>query len=315
MTLTPTGFAPILPLERDIMQCLIEDKRSSNTKRAYATDLGYFFQFAYGSKPTPEMVKAFLSLSRRQAVSLVLQWKASMMSASLAEATVNRRLAAIKSLVRFAHEKFDACEWTLDAVKGERVESYRDTTGIGPNDYRRVISLCDRTTVQGKRDYAILRLLWDNALRRGEICQLDVRDFDAARNQLWILGKGRGDQKELIDLASPTAVAVLDWVEHSQLDADAPLFVSLAFASVGHRLTGEAIRLIVVGYCQRAGVSKVMSPHRVRHSSITASLDAGLDVRKVQKLSRHKSIETLLKYDDNRQRIQGEISDLLAGLI
>jgi integrase/recombinase XerC len=59
-----------------------------------------------------------------------------------------------------------------------------------------------------------------------------------------------------------------------------------------------------------------MSPHRIRHSAITAALDAtDGNVRKVQKLSRHKQIDTLMIYDDNRQRVQGELTGLLSDLV
>ena len=59
-----------------------------------------------------------------------------------------------------------------------------------------------------------------------------------------------------------------------------------------------------------------MSPHRVRHSSITAALDAtDGNIRKVQKLSRHSDPKTLMIYDDNRQRAQKEVSDILDELI
>ena len=58
-----------------------------------------------------------------------------------------------------------------------------------------------------------------------------------------------------------------------------------------------------------------MSPHRVRHSSITAALEAtGGDVRRVQKLSRHSSLNTLMLYDDARKNHQREVTDLLVGL-
>jgi integrase/recombinase XerC len=56
-----------------------------------------------------------------------------------------------------------------------------------------------------------------------------------------------------------------------------------------------------------------MSPHRIRHSSITHALDSTSgDVRMVQKLSRHKKIETVMIYDDNRTNVQGELSELLS---
>ncbi|CAC5339815.1 tyrosine-type recombinase/integrase [Planktothrix agardhii] len=69
-------------------------------------------------------------------------------------------------------------------------------------------------------------------------------------------------------------------------------------------------------FSQKAGISKPMSPHRVRHSSITAALDAtGGDVRRVQKLSRHNDVNILMAYDDNRQNAQGEITNLLDDLL
>lgn len=59
-----------------------------------------------------------------------------------------------------------------------------------------------------------------------------------------------------------------------------------------------------------------MSPHRIRHSSITAALDAtDGNIRKVQKLSRHANINTLMTYDDNRISYQEEMSQLLGDLV
>ena len=65
--------------------------------------------------------------------------------------------------------RLGVCNFSLDDVKGEKVETYRDTMGIPAEDYAQVIALVDRSTLKGKRDYAIMRLLWDNALRRNEI--------------------------------------------------------------------------------------------------------------------------------------------------
>jgi integrase/recombinase XerC len=102
----------------------------------------------------------------------------------------------------------------------------------------------------------------------------------------------------------------------SELDIRQPLFIALDRCSRGHRLTGSAIHKLVAKIAAAAGVNKKMSPHRVRHSGITAALDAtGGDVRRVQKLSRHVDLNTLMIYDDNRKNVQGEISDLLAGLV
>ncbi|HEY9695351.1 MAG TPA: tyrosine-type recombinase/integrase [Oculatellaceae cyanobacterium] len=67
---------------------------------------------------------------------------------------------------------------------------------------------------------------------------------------------------------------------------------------------------------QDAGITKKLSPHRIRHSSVTAALEAtNGDVRRVQKLSRHSNLNTLMIYDDNRLSHQGEITYLLADLV
>ena len=176
---------------------------------------------------------------------------------------------------------------------------------------------CDRTTLAGKRDYALLRLLWGNALRRNEISQLNIRDFDPAGKTLRIFGKGRGTQAEVIDLGTATVQAIADWLDArgGNSSQDAPLFTALDFANTGHRLTGDGLRKIILRHSENAGITKQMSPHRIRHSAITAALDTtDGDVRKVQKLSRHKNLNTLMVYDDNRGRDQRDVTDLLDGM-
>jgi integrase/recombinase XerC len=181
-----------------------------------------------------------------------------------------------------------------------------------------VLIWCDRTTLTGKRDYALLRLLWGNALRRNEVSQLNIGDFDPDAQTLKILGKGRGTQVEVIDLGDATVEAIAIWLEASRgvRPFDAPLFTALDFHNSGHRLTGDGIRKIVVRLCAKAGIKKVVSPHRIRHSAITAALDAtDGNVRKVQKLSRHRQLDTLMIYDDNRGKDQAEVTGLLDDMV
>jgi integrase/recombinase XerC len=69
---------------------------------------------------------------------------------------------------------------------------------------------------------------------------------------------------------------------------------------------------MIDSYCKAAGINRKMSSHRLRHSSITHALEVtDGNVRKVQKLSRHAKIETLMIYDDARENLQGELSNLL----
>jgi integrase/recombinase XerC len=107
----------------------------------------------------------------------------------LSSATINQRLSALKSLVEYARKQ-GLCNFTLIDVKGLRSQKYRDTRGRTVDEYRSVLAEIDRSTLLGKRDYAICRLLWDNALRRGEIVSLDRSSFLPQESKLMILGKG-----------------------------------------------------------------------------------------------------------------------------
>lgn len=84
----------------------------------------------------------------------------------------------------------------------------------------------------------------------------------------------------------------------------------------GKRLSGEAIRRLVCGLCKQVGITKIMSPHRIRHSSITTVLDKNNgNYRATQKFSRHAKADTVIKYDDNRQKLQKAMTDILADLV
>lgn len=300
----------------DILTALLTDKRSLNTRRAYEKDLDYFFRAAYGQKPTEIVIAQFLQLNRFEAIAIALRYKSDLIARGLKESTINRRLSALKSLVNFA-AKLGKCNWNLNDVTTETVQSYRDTTGIKPDGIRKMLLSIDRTSVKGKRDFAILRLLWDNALRRNEVVSANIGDFDAEARSLQILGKGRGSQKNLISLNTGTISAIQDWLSCVEPKSNnQPLFHALDPVYRGHRLTGTAIYQIVDRIARDSEISKQMSPHRIRHSAITAALDAtNGNVRKVQKLSRHKKLDTLMLYDDNRTNMQGEVSSLLGDLI
>jgi integrase/recombinase XerC len=258
----------------------------------------------------------FLTLDRHGAYALVSRYKGDLIKKELKSATINRRLAAIKSLVAFSYN-CGHCEFMLEAIKSEKLCSYRDTTGIDPEAFKQVLSAIDRGTLKGIRDHALLLLLWSNALRRSEVSKANIGDFDPVTKTLRIFGKGRGNQSEIVSLGSGTVNAIEAWLSaRGEVATDKALFCSVNAGYQDGRLCTQAIYTVVKERCQAAGITKVMSPHRIRHSSITAALEAtGGDVRRVQKLSRHSSLNTLLIYDDNRKNHQKEVSDLLDSLV
>ena len=285
-------------------------KRSRHTRRVYCKDIKNFLT-DIGTE-----LGQFLSLDRHGAYALVSRYKGELIKKELKSATINRRLAAIKSLVAYAYNCGHS-EFMLESVKGEKLSAYRDTTGINPEAFKRVLGGIDRGTVKGVRDFALMMLLWSNALRRSEVSKASIADFDPVAKTLRIFGKGRGNNSEIISLGSGTVMAIESWLEaRGEHDPDKALFVSVNPGYKDGRLSTQSIYDIVSDRCQAAGITKVMSPHRIRHSSITAALEAtGGDVRRVQKLSRHSSLNTLLIYDDNRRNHQGEITNILDGLL
>jgi integrase/recombinase XerC len=247
-------------------------KISANTRRNYSKAITDFCRRNYNSEVSTDLLTQFLSLHQPEAVYQVLQYRQLLIEAKLAPSTINIRLSALKSFVDYARQA-EQCTFNLADVSCLKVESYGDTTGIAVAGFKQMLQIPDRSTIKGIRDYAILRLLWDNALRRNEICSLDVGDFSES-GRLSILGKGK-IQKSQIDLSPATTIAISQWLAaRDNYQASAPLFSSLDRRSKGHRLDGSTIYRLVREFSEAAGIDKIVSPHRIRHSAITAYLDA-----------------------------------------
>jgi integrase/recombinase XerC len=285
---------------------------SEHTKRTYASALNDFFFQMTGARVNPLQIREFLNLPSAQAIAVVLSYRAQLLDLNLSPNTINTRLAAIKSLVNHAR-KLSQCGFSLEDVASLKVEIYRDTSGVTPDVYRGMIEAIDRDTIGGKRDYAIMRLLWDNALRRSEVTALNIEDFQS--DKLWIMRKGK-IQKIAIDLAGKTRVALAQWLSVRGGEASQPLFMALDNRAYGNRLSGRSLGYLVERLAKGADVAKRMSPHRVRHSSITAYLDVSDgNVRDARLLSGHAKLETLVIYDDRRKNVQGKVSSKLADLV
>jgi len=311
-------FAQALEPELDILSELLKSKNSEGTRRAYRKDITDFFVRMTGTRPKQDSIAEFLRLDGHKATVVVTKYRIQLGESGLSPSTINRRLAAIKSLVAFGR-KLGICSYAVD-VDNVTLQPYRDTSGVTEAEFLQVIRGCvtegrrsHRSTLIGKRNYALLLLLWGNALRRNEISTLDVGHFDASKGILEVLGKGK-QKRVVINLPKQTTVAIADWLiaRHGDMSSNFPLFTSVDFHHFGHRLTGDGIYKIVRGLFKTAGVDKHMSPHRCRHSAITALLEkTDGNVRKAQKLSRHAKLNTLQIYDDNRNRDQLEMSELL----
>jgi integrase/recombinase XerC len=292
-------------------------KIADSTRKQYVKAIENFCQFAYSGKATPEMILEFLALDRYAAIEMVLRYRRHSINKKLAPSTINVRLAAIKSLVEMAR-KLGKTTIDLGDIESIPAETYRDTRGISVEQFKSMLEAIDPSTPIGVRDYAIMLLFWGNALRRGEIASTNIEDFLLQQQKLMILGKGKR-AKVAIDLTESVSYALEEWLNFHPCTAPGqPLITSLSHNCYGARIAGDSIYRIVQGYAEAAGIDRRVSPHRLRHSSITAFLDAsGGNLRAAQALSRHSNQNTLTLYDDNRRQEQkgasGILEDLLAG--
>ncbi len=305
-----TPLTPTTDWEQ-VLNDWLATKRSKNTQRVYRKDIVNFLDHHDGLT-----LGKFMGGDRHTAHELLTRYKGQMITKELTPSTINRRLAAIKSLVSHAYS-CGHCEFTLETVKSEKMTQYRDTSGIDIDRFKTVLNGVDRSSIIGVRDYALLVLLWSNALRRGEVSKANIKDFDPDGMTLRIFGKGRGTEAETVSLGQGTVMAISAYLElRGNVDPDDPLFVAHKLGYVGHRLHTNSIYNIVKKRCESAGIKKLMSPHRIRHSAITTALDkTNGDVRRVQKLSRHANLNTLMIYDDNRLNAQKDMTELLDGLL
>jgi len=299
---------------------LLRDAKTATTRRAYASALRHFFAWAGyvnpagGVDPSPGQVQDFLRQSVPQLAMQLAAYRTAMRSAGLATATINVRLAALRSLISKSFKLGFCAVDGRSLVDSEKAEAYRDTRGTDLANIKRLLALPDVATPRGRRDAAILRLLCVKALRRAELCGLDVAHFDAQAGRLAILGKGEA-QRRGISLPPHCAQSIRDYLASSG-HADGPLFRSLDRrpAMAGHRLTPDGLYKLVGAYGKKLGLK--LAPHKLRHSAITIFLDAsGGNVLEAQGLSRHKDIRTLSKYDDNRKDRGGQASKLLEDLL
>jgi integrase/recombinase XerC len=300
--------APTVDYE-ELLADWLATKRSEHTQRVYKADIANFLS------DIDSTLGKLLESDRFAAYELVSRYKGLLLAQHLSSATINRRLAAIKSLVNYAYD-CGRCEYVLDNVKLLKLEGYRDTSGVSVERFKQILATVDESSLKGKRDRAILMLLWANALRRSEVAQTNIGDFNAEERTLRIKGKGRGSY-ETVSLSDGAIASVKSWLDaRGETNPNAPLFCSVNPGYKDGRLTPQAIYNIVSDRSIAAGIAKKMSPHRIRHSSITAALDAtDGDVRAVQKLSRHSSLNTLMVYDDNRVNAQAKVTNLLDNLL
>jgi integrase/recombinase XerC len=140
-------------------------------------------------------VKLLVASSARQANALALGCKVHLTDRGLAPATIARRPAALRSVAKPARS-LGQVTWTIE-IGSPKAEAYRDTRGPGPEGWRGMLAAAKKraTTPKGKRDLALIRLMHDLGLRRGEVVTLDLADVDLDAGTVAVVGKGKSERR------------------------------------------------------------------------------------------------------------------------
>jgi site-specific recombinase XerD len=221
-----------------------------------------------------------------------------LMDAGLSGASLARASGEIQTFLRWAAVE-GMRDRSLMAGAVRRKSPRRVPKALSVEDMTRLIEAATLTTPAGLRDRAILELAYGAGLRLSEIAGLDVHDIDTVNLECLIHGKGN---KERVGIFGEPAALALDryvrrgrpglFIPAGGWDRQEALFLS----RFGTRLTARAIQMIVKQYAALAGLGDTIHAHQLRHSFATHLLDGGADLRVVQELMGHESINTTQIY-------------------
>jgi len=254
--------------------------RSPNTVKGYVADLrglaGYVDTF-----------DAFTLDALRR-------WLADAMSAGRSRATLARRTAAARAFSTWAYRRGDISTDAAARLKAPKVNRPLPTVvkGERAGDLVEAGTADDAHPAEYLRDRAMLELLYATGIRVGELTGLNLGDVDLARGLAQVTGKG--NKQRVVPFGDEAAAAVSEWLEfgRAELAGDTQ---AMFVGSRGGRIDQRQVRRIVERAGQRAGVEHV-SPHTLRHTTATHMLEGGADLRVVQEMLGHTSLQTTQIY-------------------
>jgi len=276
-------------LKKEFLEYLeIERGRSLKTVENYNRYLLRFFTFAdikYPKDITDSIVRKFRLWLNRQEFGD---------GKTLKKRTQNYYLIALRSFLKYlAHRE-------ISSLAPERIElakvSERNLDLISSEELVRLLSAPDGGDLKNLRDKAIIELLFSTGLRVSELCSLS-RNLDLSKDEFSV--RGKGDKVRVVFLSPEAKQAVKTYLD-KRVDMEDAMFVrvgkTLTDGDESLRLTSRSIERIIKHYAIKAGISKKVTPHIIRHSFATDLLYNGADIRSVQALLGHANINTTQIY-------------------
>ncbi len=276
---------------------------SDHTLRNYGSDLQQFIDYlthtpAGDPRPEPEL-EQIDNLTIREFLGALYQ-------RGNRKSSVARKLASLRSFMKYLSAQGALPANPAKIVASPKLEK-RLPEYLMLDSAAELVETPDVSTVLGKRDRAILELLYATGVRVSELVGLDLGDVESAEGLLRVVGKGRKERivpfgskaRDALDaylaarteLIDPAAASSRTEKGESRGRRDA-VFLNAR----GGRLTSRSVGNIVDRYISRLAQRLKIHPHTLRHTFATHMLNAGADLRAIQELLGHESLSTTQKY-------------------
>ena len=268
---------------------------STNTVKAYRRDLSKLLDFATSKQKS---IKDF----KREDITELL---ASERDGGLSARSAARLLSALRQFYKFLISEEAVAEDPSSTLPSPRL-SRRLPEVLSESEVEALLQAPDLSTPKGMRDRAMLETLYASGLRISELVGLttDRLRFDMMP---YLLVRGKGDKERLVPLGDSAYSHIrlyLDKGRGEQLRRRSSHF--LFVTRRGTRLSRKTFWVIVRGYSRKAGITKKVYPHMLRHSFATHLLEHGADLRSVQTLLGHSDITTTQIYTRiHSERLRG----------
>ena len=265
---------------------------SEHTLRAYASDLRAFIVYGQVDELSTENIRSVVTLRAIRA------WLASLVQQGKSRSTISRRTASIRSFTAWAYRR-----GYLDSDPGLLVTSARGDQKLPqvqtPSDTAELLSYAatcarEENSPAAIRDWAILETIYATGIRVSEVCSLDTTSIDQQGMTLRVIGKG--NKERVVPFTRACLSALQAWLSHGRPSLAIPEAGRALFVGdKGRRIDPRVIRSMIHRMCAQAGV-RDLAPHALRHTAATHILAGGADLRAVQEMLGHSSLQTTQRY-------------------
>ena len=276
--------ATSLLVERFLSHIRHERGLAANTQAAYARDLRDFTAWLGG--------RAAGSLTVRD----LGDYLASLAKRGLARASIARQGATLRTFYAFLQLEGIVTESPAELIAPGRPDDAIPGT-LSPGQVDRLLAAPEEKTAAGRRDRAVLELLYATGCRASEVSAMRLDDVHLA--EAFCTCHGKGSKERVVPLGRRAVAAVSAWLRETRGQFAArsggqPPWVVLS--ARGNRLSRMRIWEIVQEHATAAGIPPGIGPHTLRHSFATHLVAGGVDLRHVQEMLGHASIATTQRY-------------------